>query len=200
MGDVSLLEKYVEAAKDLMPQGQAWPRENGTWIERFLRGCMEEFVRIHEAAEGMLDEADPSTAVRSLSDWERVVKIPDEIQDVQPEVGARRADIIRKFSARGGQSAAYFKDLARLFGYEVDVTEYKKFRCGVGRCGDRIWGLNSTFYWKVIAPAVIPIYFRSGSSSVGDALRTYRNEIFEAAIRRAAPAHTTPIFIYGGDE
>jgi uncharacterized protein YmfQ (DUF2313 family) len=193
---LTLTDRYVEMMKGLLPRGMAWSRDKGTWLEKLFYGLADEFVRIHERAMQLIAEADPRTATESLSDWERLVGLPDDVQVVQSEVGARRADIIRKLALGGGQSAKFFEELAAQFGYTATVRDLRRFTAGRGRAGEQAWDEAAAFYFEVKSPDVVPLFFRAGQSSSGDALRVYRNDILEAVIRRAAPAHTHVIFAY----
>lgn len=195
---MSSVVQYASILKNLLPSGRAWNKYSDSIFNNFLMGLAEEMLRADQSFEKLITESDPRTATDMLQEWENLVGIPDECQDVSSSIGQRRLDITRKYTARGGQNADYFKKLAADFGYDVTISEYQLFRAGKGRAGDAIYDESWTFYWQVFSSDVTPVFFEAGGSSAGDPLRLFRNDILECVIRRAAPAHTHPIFTYGG--
>lgn len=194
------LERYVEMLKCLSPKGKMWEYVGESKMTALLRGIASEMVRIEDKAMRLLKERDPRAATELLPDWEELVGLPDDCQAIAQSIGQRRADVHRKFTARGGQSAAYYRELAAAFGYEVSIKNYRPFRAGRSRAGDQVWGPNAYGCWEVFSNDVVPVFFRVGQSSAGDPLRSYRNEILECVIRRASPAHTHVTFAYGTGE
>lgn len=191
------IDQYVQLFKTLLPKGKAWNKESGSTLDKFLFGLAEELVRSDNQIAKLLSETDPRTSTELLPEWESAVGLPDECQEISESIGERRNDVFRKFSTAGGQSPQYFIDLAATFGYTVTIRNLLSFRAGRGRAGDQIWGWDFRFYWEVYSDDVTPVFFRAGQSVAGNPLRLYRNEILECVIRRAAPAHTHPVFAYG---
>ena len=70
-------EQYLRHLQALMPQGRAWPTEDGAALTRLLAGFSGGLSRNHNRAVDLIDEADPCTTVELLTDWERVCGLPD---------------------------------------------------------------------------------------------------------------------------
>lgn len=193
-------EQYTELLKGLFPMGLAWPRSVVTRFHKLFQGMAEEFVRYDQrVGTDVLNEGDPSETLELLTDWERFVRLPDDLQTSLGEtVDQRRRDILRKLTFRGGQSRQFFIDLAATFGYSVKIDETFPFRMGRGRMGDRLYDVDWIHHWRIVADSATATYFRMGQGRMGDRLRTFENGPLEAVIGSAKPAHTVLHFIYGG--
>lgn len=189
-------DQYLIALQALLPRGAAWPRDASAVLTRTLRALAEEFARIDERAGDLIEESDPRTTLELLPDWERVAGLPDACYGELSTIQERRAALAAKLTRLGGQSRAYFIDLAHQLGYEVTIDEFRPFRAGIGRAGDPVYGQAWLFAWRVNAPETTIRYFRAGQSVAGERLRTWGNTLLECAISRVKPAHTHVIFAY----
>lgn len=190
-------DQYVEILKHLLPRGAAWPRGLATGFHKLFEAMAEEFARFDgRIGTNLIKEADPSTALEMLSDWERVVGIPDGVFGTLVSVNTRRSQVIFKLTARGGQSRAYFIQLASELGYEIEITEYRPFRAGISTAGEALYNGPWRFTWKVITPDSTLDAFLAGKSAAGEALSSSSRSILEGAILRAAPANTIVLFEY----
>lgn len=144
----------------------------------------------------LLLESDPRTTSEMLTDWERVLGLPESCVTTRQSIDQRRTAAAVKIAAMGGQSRAYFIALAAALGVLVTITEYRPFTVGrtVGNPlsnGDWIWA------WRVNAPLTNPVVpFLVGSSTAGQPLRYWGNKMLECTIRRYKPAHTIVLFSY----
>ena len=130
---------YLEQLKTLLPPGQAFPRESGTTLHSLLDGMSIELARVDGRCEALPLEANPSTTSEMLSDWERVAGLPDKCSGVLEEtLQGRKNTLLAKLSSTGGQSAAYFIELAGVLGYTVTIETYRPFRAGLSRAGDAL--------------------------------------------------------------
>lgn len=192
-----MTDRYAQLLKSLLPPGPAWANGAGEIFSKTLESFSEELKRLEERALELLVESDPRTSDELLSDWERIVRIPDDCQDVSSNLAQRRADVLRKLATRGGQNAAFYIELASKFGYAVTIENCVALRSGRGRCGDRLYSEDFAHTWRVVSPNVVPVYMRAGSS-VGSLLAEYEDDLLECVIRAAAPAHSNVLFTYGG--
>lgn len=191
-------EQYVDMLMRLLPQGAAWPRDAESNLVNLLKGLATESARLDATAHELLTELDPPQALEMLSQWETMCGLPDECSQVDETVGQRREAVVMRLSSRGGQSASYFAELATLLTGELcTVEEFRPFRVGQSRTGDRLYNETWAQTFAVVAPAVPVTNFRVGSSTVGEALRTWGNERLECVINQLKPAHTIVIFKYG---
>ncbi len=190
--------EYREQLKALLPPGQAFPRDPGTTLHDLLDGMSIELARVDERAGVLPQEANPATTMELLSDWERVAGLPDKCSGVLEEtLQGRRNALLTKLTSTGGQSAAYFIELAASLGYTVTIEEFRPFRVGRSRAGDALTNGPWAFTWLVRAPEVSVTSFRVGQSAVGERLRTWGNDTLECKLNQLKPAHTIAIFAYG---
>lgn len=189
---------YLEQLKTLLPPGQAFPREAGTTLHDLLDGMAIELKRADGRGELLPIEANPATTSEMLSDWERVAGLPDKCSGVLEEtIQGRRNALLTKLTSTGGQSAAYFIEVAAALGYSVTIETFQPFRVGRSRVGDSLTNGPWAFTWLVRAPEVSVTSFRVGRSAVGERLRTWGNDTLECKLNQLKPAHTIAIFAYG---
>jgi uncharacterized protein YmfQ (DUF2313 family) len=189
---------YLEQLKTLLPPGQAFPREAGTTLHDLLDGMSIELARVDGRGEALPGEANPADTNELLVDWERVAGLPDKCAGVLEEtLQGRRNALLTKLSSTGGQSAAYFIELAASLGYTVTIEQFRPFRVGMSRAGDSLTNGAWVFTWLIRAPEVTVTSFRVGRSAVGERLRTWGNDTLECKINQLKPAHTIALFAYG---
>lgn len=189
---------YLEQLKTLLPPGQAFPREAGTTLHDLLDGMSIELSRVDGRGEVLPNEANPATTSEMLSDWERVAGLPDKCSGVLEEtLQGRRNALLTKLTSTGGQSAAYFIELAASLGYTVTIEVFRPFRAGWSAAGDALTNGPWAFTWLIRAPEVSVTEFRAGLSAAGERLRTWGNDTLECKINQLKPAHTIALFAYG---
>lgn len=141
-------EAYQAQLLALLPTGRAWPREPDTVLARLLLGQADELARIDARAEALLEEADPRTASELLPDWERVAGLPDGCTQIAATTPERRVAAAGRIGDRGGQSLAYFTQLALSYGVAVRIEEGRSGDCGM-ECGERLAGDGWRHVWFV---------------------------------------------------
>lgn len=189
---------YLEQLKALLPPGQAFPRDAGTTLHDLLDGMSIELARVDARGNALPLEANPSSTVELLTDWERVAGLPDKCSGTLEEtIQGRKKALLAKLTSTGGQSIAYFTELAAALGYEVTIEEFRPFRAGLSRAGDALTNGAWMFTWRVRAAATAIISFRAGMSVAGERLRTWGNDTLECKINQLKPAHTVALFAYG---
>jgi uncharacterized protein YmfQ (DUF2313 family) len=189
--------EYREQLKQLLPPGQAFPRDPGTTLHDLLDGMSIELARVDARGFALPLEANPATTNELLGDWERVAGLPDRCSGVLEEtVQGRRNALLAKLASTGGQSIAYFISIASALGYGVTITEFKPFRVGISVVGDALTNGDWQFAWQVNGPETTVLAFRVGLSAVGEPLRSWGTGSLECKIRQLSPAHTIPIFAY----
>ncbi len=188
---------YQQLLFALLPQGAVWPRDPDSTLGQTLAALAEEMARVDARALDLLDEADPRTTYELLPDWEQTCGLPDACAGLGASLQERRAAVVARVTHRGGQSPAYFQDLAASLGYAATVSEHRPFRAGLGRSGDPVYGADWVFAWRVTTSQAAPrVLFRAGQSAAGERLASWGLEPLECAVRAAAPAHTHVIFSY----
>lgn len=192
------LEDYKNALANLLPSGRAWNGKNHGVLSLLLKGIAEEFLRFGKRSEDFKKELNPNFCNEILSDWEKMLGLPDECTPQSYELSAqeRRSSVLEKLSNRGGQSVQYIKNVCLSLGYPAEVVEYKPFRVGKSKMGEKIYSSSWSHWFKIIAPYSSKQVFRAGQSRMGDKLRTFRNDLLECTIKKVKPAHTRVFFEY----
>jgi len=188
-------EDFTQQALDLLPQGLAWPRQDGTVLSKYWSVVGDQMERQHARGCDLLNrESFPCTAIEMLPDWERVLGLPDECTPPAQSLAERQRAVCLKLAARGGQTKAYYIAIAEQAGFEIEIIEHFPSRVGIARAG--CMRVGSCPYWwtvKVLGLTVSPA--RAGCFAAGDPLCTIPNfDVLRCVILRAAPAHTIVTF------
>jgi uncharacterized protein YmfQ (DUF2313 family) len=190
-------DDYRRQMQALMPRGMAWALAPLAWMTRLLSGLSEEFARIDARVRDLIGESDPRTTIEMLADWERTLALPDNCSNVlAPTLQGRRDDVLSKLVGIGGQSRAYYIAVAARLGYAITIEEFVPFRVGRSRVGNRVYGQDWTWVWRVNGPPVKITAFRVGRSRMGERLRSWGNSALECRLNQIKPAHTRIIFSY----
>lgn len=189
-------EDYLRQLQALLPVGPAWPKEDAAAITRLLAAQAGELARVDGRVRQTIEEADPRTTAELLADWERVAGLPDPLLGLAATLQGRRAQLVTKLTAIGGQSIAYLVAYAAALGFPVAIAEFSPWRMGMTRMGSPLGGPDWAYTWAVDAGPVNFTSFRMGLSAMGEPLQVWGNEVLEAEIRKVAPAHTLVIFRY----
>jgi len=187
---------YLGALQSLLPRGRVWPRESDATQTKALAGLTPIYERQNIRSANLLVDAFPSTTVELLPEWEYTLGLPDPYAGVAPILQARRAQVVARFSAIGGQSVAYMKAFALNLGYTITITQFAPARAGNLRAGGAAYGNDFAHAWRVNAPTNTTYAFRGGLSAAGEPLMSTGNAILEYELKQIAPAHTTVFFAY----
>lgn len=208
-------DDYADALAALLPTGPAWPRQADSVLMRVVEG----FAQIwgspvdSRAADLLERETDPRFTLEMLSDWERNWGLPDPCFFYDGgDIAGRRKTLLRKMTIEGGQSRAFFINVAADLGYTIRIREYSPFMVGVSRCGGTLdefgqprWEIGKPemrFYWTVSIADVALQWFRAseGQAAIDPHLRIGYPTDLECLLRRWKPAHTEIILDYSGAE
>jgi uncharacterized protein YmfQ (DUF2313 family) len=192
---------YLAVAQQLLPPGQAWPRDPSATLTKYWGAVADECAKVHTRARDLLvRESYPGSAIELLPDWERVLGLPDACSTGEETLQERQKAAVAKIAARGGQRLSYYASIAAALGYAVAFDEFRPFICGLAHCGDALNGApNVRFYWRVRVLEARVTLFRCGASRAGDLLgRIGRAADLECRLQRLKPAHTELIFSYEG--
>lgn len=133
-----------------------------------------------------------------LTDWERVLALPDPcLVGVPQSVRQRVQAIVSKLQGRGGQSRSFFIALAKSLGYDITIDTFRPARAGIARAGDAINGGDWAFTWRVNAPAVTVSRAVAGITGAGDPLASWGNKPLECRLSQMKPAESILLFGYG---
>lgn len=188
-------EDYRRALHALLPPGQALPADAESRWQQLLEALAGALARVDARAAQLLEEADPRTTYELLPDWERVAGLPDPCVPSEQTVDERRAALLRVLTSTGGQSRAYFIDLAASLGFEITIEEHQPHTVG-DDVAHAIQGDAWRWAWTVRAPEETVTYL-TVAGAVPEPLATWGNERLECVIERSRPAHTNVLFAYG---
>ncbi len=133
-----------------------------------------------------------------LTDWERVLALPDPcLVGVPQSVRQRVQAVVSKLQGRGGQSRSFFIALAKSLGYDITIETFHSASAGIARAGDPINGGDWTFTWRVNAPEVTVSQAVAGITGAGDPLASWGNKPLECRLSQMKPAESILLFGYG---
>jgi len=187
----------------LIPRGGAWVKEAGTTLYEFCMALAQELVRVEGRMEDLLRERNTLTTNELLTDHEFDLGIPDECVSLANSLGERRLYANTKLTYIGGQSKAFYIELANTLGYTITITEFAPFIAGVGVAGAPVHEPDAVYFWLVTVSFLDPtvIYFTAGASGAGDLLVYFFGlEILQCVLEKYKPAHTHLLWDYDGPE
>lgn len=190
---------YYGQLRSLLPPGPAWEREFNPGVDELLRAAAEVLAREDLRAGDLLAESDPATVRELVPDWERVMHLPDPCLGDAPKFEDRQLAVRRRLVEVGGQTPAYFVDLAISQGYpSARVVEHRAARFGRARFGSGNFGTwGAQFMWTLETGPRRRLGRRFGAAYFGETFGGNASGALECVIRRAAPAHTIEIIKYG---
>lgn len=199
------IETMREAACNLLPRGDAWKgfRDPSSVGGQVMTALADEWQRLDARADRVLDEADPRTCQEIFDDWCRVWGVPDACtMALVPDMAREqlRELLVQKIKGVGLYSKAFYKELAKQFGYEIDIEEpepktfLKPFAYPFY---SDAWRAN---WFVVVIRGPTRMHRKTFLDPIGSAFATWGNSAFECVIRAIMPAHTIVSFQYGEDD
>ncbi|MBF0168806.1 MAG: DUF2313 domain-containing protein [Alphaproteobacteria bacterium] len=190
-------DDYLAQLQALLPPGTAWPTDPDAVLTLLLAGLALGMARAHNRMADLVDESDPRKTYELLVEWETELGLPDTcLQGIDQTVAQRRAAVLAKLLAQGGQSPAYFVALAETLGYPgCTVTEFSEFTCE-GACEDHLYDTPWLYTWMLNAPQTQILDFDT-ESTCEEPLRSWGDELLECVMHRLKPGHSTLHITYG---
>lgn len=168
----------------LLPAGWIWPtRDEGSLLAAILMPAATLISEIEAAAEAAMDEIDPRSATHCLPDFERVLGPSCGGEPSALPLADRRRLAHQRWTARGGQSIAYYTSVASKLGVKINIREFWPTRANVAHAGHRLRPEGVQFVWQVMVPAGTPAAMAL---------------TLDCELRRIAPAHTTIVITFEG--
>lgn len=183
-------ELYLSQLQALLPTGAAWPREPDTVLTTVLLAMADGLARAHNRALDLIEEADPRTTLELLPDWERVCGLPDPCSGAAATIAERRAQVVARLTATGGQSPAYFVALAAALGFEITITERRARFHGRRTHGTSYGGPEMQRVWEVHLPPETVFRRRHGRGYHGEPYASWGAQSLICMLERLKPAHT----------
>lgn len=176
---------FARALANLLPTGEVWPKEPGSLMMRALSALAGTPARNHAAANALLVDAFPGTAVSLLPEWEATLGLPNDCTPLGTTVEDRQVLVRAKLADTGGASKAYFLNIMATYGYtDATIETFAPFRVGIDTVDWPLYSNDWAFVWWMHASSYSPIIDASVTCE----------------IQEVAPAHTIfhAIFV-GGD-
>ncbi|MEM9378404.1 MAG: putative phage tail protein [Planctomycetota bacterium] len=185
-------------ALSLLPRGPAWSEDDRSNLAKLLFALGLGPAEIEARVADLLDEIDPRTTSELLSDWERVLGLPDACLPEPSSSEERRALVVSRAIGAGGGTREYLIALAAAVGVPIVIEEgvSTPLRVETGTVEQPIGGELEDFVWSVFAPQTQITPLRVETGRVEDPLRSWGNELLECVLERATPAHTAVRFRY----
>ncbi len=185
---------YSGLLAGLLPPGPAWTTEPNSNLTKLLKGLSGELERVDDQAGGLVLEANPLTMSTMLDIRYTEAGLPDLCKGKPDEDSEQQAEVIGKWAARGGQSIAYFYELADKYGFDIDINEYEIFK--IEHQGIETLGLDSeyAFSWEINYVDAQQIYFRAGENKADDRLEVAKAIGINCIFGKLKPAHTNIIY------
>lgn len=187
-------DDYLQQLQALLPKGPAWTHEADALITKLLTAFAEEFARVDQRIDNLVNEADPRNTSELLTDWERLAGLPDLCTGIPETIALRRELLVAKLTNVGGQSKQFYIYLAAKLGFTITITEFKRWRV-TSNVNEALNGVEWAFVWRVNA-AQDTIRKFTVSGRVNEPLASWGNTALECAISRLKPAHTHVQFAY----
>lgn len=190
---------WLASLQALLPPGAGLTREPGAVLTQALEAVAAQLARAEDRAIDLRNQSsDPLIATDMLPDWERLLGLPDDcmagqalsVVDRQRIAGQRLVEV-------GGQSRAYFLDMAQRLGEPgCTITEFRPANCN-DHCNDALYSEADRYSWRVNVPhAANNARLANCNDNCNDALQMYTPSLIECPINERKPAHTNVLFAY----
>jgi uncharacterized protein YmfQ (DUF2313 family) len=184
---------YLWQFQRLLPRGRVWHRGWGTVQAADILTLMPTWARLSARANDLIADVFPCTTTDLLPEWEASLGLPDPCTGPLDSIQERVAAVCATFTARGGQSVAYFIAVCETLGFEgVTIDEFP---------ATSDIEAPPVFTWRVnIHTSTQTVWFRAGVSTAGDPLASWGSNVLECTLELLKPAHTNIIFAYHDDD
>lgn len=147
------VNNYVSALQALMPRGLAWPRDTSSIQAAVLAGLAPSLHRVNVDANQLLVDAFPATVDALLAEWNATLGLPGATGYTGSDLPTQQDQVVAALTDSGGQSAAYFIDLAARLGLTISINGYRPWT--VDDAVDvPIFGTAWAHAWRVSATVI----------------------------------------------
>lgn len=117
------LKQHANSISSYMPGGPLFRAKfiEGSTIRRLIEGLAVEVANAEDFLKLLQDEFLPDKTTLLLSEWEKLLGIPDDCLPLSDDDDIRRQFILIKLASLGVQTVDDFQNLADLFGVTATV-------------------------------------------------------------------------------
>jgi uncharacterized protein YmfQ (DUF2313 family) len=187
-------DQYRVQFEQLLPPGLALNPDLGSDLDDFMEGTAQEFGRFDARCDALQNELDPRTTVEMLTDWERVLGLPDACTGPGGTLAQRQRACVQRLLGNGGPSIPNIVAAALILGYVVTVNGFTTYDVN-SPCTKNICNEQWRFAWQVNAPSTTETY-STCMSFCTDPLAVWGNTYIQCEIANYNPAHNVLIFSY----
>lgn len=160
-------DRYAGMLKALLPPGRLWRLVGESLLSALFQGCADELGRLDGRVDNLLDEADPSTAVELLPEYESELALAD---GSALTIAERQARIVGRLVARQRYRPADFQAaLAPLLGQAAaDVVVIERTTAQAAAMND----VREIFRFFIYRdPTVTGSYFLDSAQAIVDQIK-----------------------------
>jgi len=185
---------YKSLLFKLWPRGDLHPCSgDDSDLEKLFDGIAKEAKLLDCEARDLLNEVMPDQTGRFLEDWERVLGLP--LCDIPFGSREERRDMVIAMLNLGVFSSVQFLiDVAKIFGFDITIVEFRPFRAGSSSAGDPLNSQIQNGTIEITAECVDFTFFRAGRSGAGERLLSCSNEALICIINFFKHANMFVIF------
>lgn len=193
---------FAAALQALLPRGAVWQRDPDTSQAATIQGLAQIYADQTQRANQLLADAFPLATYELLPEWESTLGLPDPcafdpVSGASPTVAFRRAQVIARVKAQGGQSVAYFVALALALGFPITITQFVPARAGIQSAGQPLNGEAWAHAWEISTAVVNVVHAAAGLLTAGEPLASWNGEVLFCEMNALKPAHTALLFSGG---
>lgn len=160
---------YQRMLMALLPPGKLWRLLGDSLLSKLFEGCADELDRLHARASDLLNEAEPSTAVELLPDYE--LELDLETAATEEE---RQARVVARLVARQRIRPVDFQTaLASLLGQDpADVVVLERTAAMAASMGD----VREKFRFFIYRDPTLPgTYYLDSAQDLVDTIKPSRS-------------------------
>lgn len=190
-------DDYKDLLLQLLPQGVAWNKDEGSTLSNLAAGQAAELARAEEFLLNVLTEINPYTTTQLIDEWAEIVLNTDGCNLELTTQDEKKAAVIAKLRSTGGSDKIYFQEVAKAAGFLTSISDgFEQFRAGSSRVGDRVLVDGFELTIEVRSPTNTVRYFRADAGRAGDPLTYFGNALLECLLNDIKPLHAEMFFRY----
>lgn len=192
--------RYAQHLAALLPPGLALQAEADGEMAQLLGTQAAVLAAIDSRAQLLLQESDPRRSVLLLTEWEASLGLPDACTVGEQTLLARQQAVLAKLTDAGGARVPRYLQLAASLGYPgATITRHRYHNCEM-TCEAPLNDMGWRHTWTMNLPNSAQVVEATTESTVEEPLRTWGDTMIDCVMHREAPAVSTVLIAYGGNQ